>query len=110
MLVSETVGGMLLIRVTEERLDTAAVIRFKERLRELVAVPSRRVVLDMTKVRFLDSSGLGALVFAMKHVAPGRRLELAGLSAPVDRVLRLTRMDTVFRIHPSLDTGLRHGA
>lgn len=59
-----------------------------------------RVVLDLSDVTFLDSSGLGALVAAMKLIAP-QRLDLAGLTPNVARVFRLTRMDTVFVIHPT---------
>jgi anti-sigma B factor antagonist len=41
-------------------------------------------------------------------LAPARRLELAGLTPTVEKVFRLTRMDSVFTIHPSLDQGLGH--
>ena len=60
---------------------------------------ARRVVLDLSRVTFVDSSGLGAIVAAMKMLAPDRRLDLAGLQTNVERVFRLTRMDTVFVIH-----------
>ena len=55
---------------------------------------------------FLDSSGLGALVAAMKLIGPRRGLELAALQASVERVFRLTRMDTVFTIHRSVADAL----
>jgi anti-sigma B factor antagonist len=57
-------------------------------------------------VHFLDSSGLGAVVGVMKLLAPERRLELAGLTPTVAKVFRLTRMDSVFTIHPALAEGL----
>ena len=106
-LYAETRGGALVVSVNEERLDAAIAIRFKERMREVTSQPGARVVLDMSQVEFLDSSGLGAVVAVMKSLVPDRRLELAGLTANVERVFRLTRMDSVFVIHPAAPHDLR---
>lgn len=96
----------LIIRVCESRLDAAAVLAFKEGMRELLTRPSSRVLLDLSQVEFLDSSGLGAVVSVMKLLAPDRQLELAGLTGPVQKVFHLTRMDTVFSVHSSVEQGL----
>lgn len=106
-LSTEHCGEFLLITVMEDRIDAASAILFKERMRDIVAEPSDRVVLDMSRVGFLDSSGLGAVVAVMKAMGPIRRLELSGLTPTVEKVFRLTRMDTVFVIHKSLPEGLR---
>ena len=42
----------------------------------------------------------------MKQLGDDRRLDLAGLSPAVDKVFRLTRMDTVFNLYPSLHDAL----
>ncbi len=97
-LSAEAIDGALVVRLGEPRLDAAIAIQFKDRMREMLAHPSPRVVLDMAAVGFLDSSGLGALVAVMKGLMPARQLELRGLSANVERVFRLTRMDSVFTI------------
>jgi anti-sigma B factor antagonist len=76
-------------------------------MREIAQDNSPRVVLDMSRVAFLDSSGLGAVVAVMKALAPDRRLELSGLTVNVQKVFRLTRMDSVFTIHPSVPDSLR---
>jgi anti-sigma B factor antagonist len=107
-LESEHRGEIIVIKVMDDRIDAAGAIQFKERMRELVAEPSERVVLDMSNVGFLDSSGLGAVVSVMKALGPVRRLELSGLTATVEKVFRLTRMDSVFIIHKSLPEGLRN--
>lgn len=101
-------GNTLVIRVAEDRIDAASAIQFKERMRELIQTESQRVILDLSSVHFLDSSGLGAVVAVMKLMTPDRRLELSGLNTTVEKVFRLTRMDTIFTIHPALDHGLRH--
>ena len=70
--------------------------------------PCDRVILDLSPVHFLDSSGLGAVVAVMKLLAPDRKLELSGLTATVEKVFRLTRMASIFPIHPALAQGLRN--
>ena len=101
-LQSEVRGDVLVVRIEEPRIDAAVAIHFKDRVRELTAAPARRVILDLSQVGFLDSSGLGAVVAVMKLLAPDRVLELSGLSPTVEKVFRLTRMDSVFTIHPQL--------
>ncbi|MEI6098740.1 MAG: STAS domain-containing protein [Alphaproteobacteria bacterium] len=107
-LESERQGEILIIRALDDRIDAAGAIRFKERMREMVTEPSDRVVFDMSNVAFLDSSGLGAVVSVMKSLEPPRRLELSGLTATVEKVFRLTRMDSVFIIHKTLPEARRN--
>lgn len=100
-LVPNVSGDRLVIEVAEPRIDAAVAIEFKERMRDLIKDAPERVVLELSNVSFLDSSGLGAVVAVMKLLAPEKRLELAGLTPTVEKVFRLTRMDSVFVIHPA---------
>lgn len=92
-------GPICILRVEDSRIDASVAIAFKDRFRELVAGDTGDVILDLAKVDFLDSSGLGALVAARKLLGAGRVLELAGLTPAVSKVMTLTRMTTVFPIH-----------
>ena len=103
-------GECLVIAVHEKRVDAAVAVRFKDRIRELSDHPSDRVILEMSEVEFLDSSGLGAVVASMKHLGGDRRMDLAGLTPTVDKVFRMTRMDTVFRIFPDRDAAVQGAA
>lgn len=107
-LATELTDDLLVVRVLEDRIDAASAIQFKDRMREIGQTPSTRVMLDLTNVAFLDSSGLGAVVAVMKLLGPDRKLELAGLTPTVVKVFRLTRMDSVFVIHASAPDTLRH--
>lgn len=102
----ETHGRVGLLRVNEPRIDASVAIQFKDRFRDLTAGADGDVILDLSEVAFLDSSGLGAVVAARKLLGAGRVLELAGLTPAVDRVMTLTRMHTVFPIHADLDAAL----
>ncbi|MGG7646240.1 STAS domain-containing protein [Rhodovulum sp. YNF3179] len=108
-LESEEHDDVLVLRPAEPRLDAAVAIQFKDAVRARLTDATRRVILDLSRVEFLDSSGLGAVVAVMKFAGPDRGFALAGLTPAVDKVFRLTRMDQVFRIHPDLATALGVG-
>ena len=109
-LETTTLGDALVVQVTADRIDAACAIQFKDRMREIASNAPPRVIMDLGRVRFVVSSGLGAIVAVMKFLAPSRRLELAALTANVAKVFHLTRMDAVFTIHATLPApGTDHG-
>ena len=110
LLKSAMNGATLVIRVAEDRIDAAGAIQFKERMRDIAATGDQRMVLDLARVQFLDSSGLGAIVAVKKLLGPDRRLDLSSLTPTVEKVFRLTRMDSIFTIHPSLEAAVSHAA
>ena len=103
---SQREDRVLLLTVNAERIDAASAVQFKDQFREAVLPHSGRILIDLSNVGFIDSSGLGALVAARKIVS-GRTLELANLSEVVSRVFRLTRMEQVFTIHDDLRAALQ---
>ena len=100
-LYAEALDGALIVHVGEDRLDAAIAINFKDKMREITTQPSQTVILELSQVDFVDSSGLGAIVAVRKGLAP-RKMELSGLTPNVKKVFRLTRMDSVFTIHTSV--------
>lgn len=102
-LTSDSADHGTIIRVPEPRIDAAVAIRFKDAMRALTDDAAERVILDLSRVDFIDSSGLGAIVAAMKQLRDGQKLELAALNPNVAKVFRLTRMDSVFVIHATAD-------
>ena len=105
-LTSSKEDALQIIAIQEQRIDAAVALSFKDKMRALTEESEGTVLLDLGQVTFIDSSGLGAIAAAMKNLAPARRLVLAGLTAPVDKVFRLTRMDTVFGVFPTVEAAL----
>lgn len=97
---------LMVVTMMDDRLDAAIALDFKDTMRDLTANAPARVILVMDSVRFLDSSGLGAVIGAMKQLGNARKLELVGLKPAVEKVFRLTRMDSIFTIHPDLASAL----
>jgi anti-sigma B factor antagonist len=109
-LQTQTRPKVISVSVLEDRIDAATAIQFKEKMRDLTRDGSQRVVLDLARVQFLDSSGLGAIVAVKKLLGPDRALDLSSLTPTVEKVFRLTRMDSIFTIHPTLEVAVSHAA
>jgi anti-sigma B factor antagonist len=109
-LTRETLDEVTIVTPQKDRIDAAVAIRFKDEMRGLTEDSGPRILLDMAHVTFVDSSGLGAIVGAMKQLGAGKSLELASLTPNVEKVFRLTRMDRVFKIHASRDGALSERA
>ncbi|MBM3565603.1 MAG: STAS domain-containing protein [Alphaproteobacteria bacterium] len=66
------------------------------------------VVVDLSKVSGIDSSGVASLLEAFQRATKrARTLILAEAGAPVMRVLRMARLDTVFKPVPTVDDALK---
>ena len=102
-------GDAAVVTIEENRLDAAIAIQFKDEFRTLTA-DDGDVILDLSTVSFIDSSGLGAVVAAYKGLGQGRHMALAGLQPAVEKVMTLTRMNTVFAIYPSVEGALAAAA
>jgi len=61
------------------------------------------MVLDLTEVPYIDSSGLGSLVSAcISRQKAGRRVALAGVNERVNRLFEITKTDSLFLIFPTI--------
>jgi anti-sigma B factor antagonist len=66
-----------------------------------------RLVVDLSKVTYIDSSGLAVLIEAMQNVeAYGGKFILAGIQDNVKPIFEIARLDQVFIIFPHVDAAL----
>jgi anti-sigma B factor antagonist len=87
-------------------LDTRNVSEFRDTMQSLHA-QDENIVLDMSKVTFVDSAGLGALLSAMKQITTiGGSLRLADLNDDVLTLFRLVRMNRVFEIFDNVEEAI----
>ena len=90
--------GVAVAIVKSDEIDASNYDRFKNALVGALDT-SKRVVVDLTQVRFIDSSGLGALLAAQHHAAEtGGRFILCGLTPYVKSLFETVRLDTLFQI------------
>jgi anti-sigma B factor antagonist len=81
--------------------------QFKNELVSLLSEKQRSVWLNMEQVTYVDSSFLGALVAGLKHaLGAGNDLVLLGLQKDVHDLLKLIRLDKVFKIYTDEQTAI----
>ena len=103
-------GDLLVLAVEHARIDAQSVDQMMDEMREHLNSNSLDCALDLSKVSFMDSTGISTLVSLLKHVGPDRRLELCGLTPQVQKTMKLTRLDNVFYTRPSVrDAELARG-
>jgi anti-sigma B factor antagonist len=89
------------------RLDLLSAPEVKRRLAQEVAAGRPRLVVDLDGTAFMDSSGLGALIGGLKAARlAGGDLRLARPSEQVQVVLRLVKLDRVFRPYATVEQAL----
>jgi len=76
-------------------------------LSPLTRAPSPSIIVDLTDIKFIDSTGLGILVTALKHVRENQGTLGVVVTTPrVLRVFALTGLDVVIPLHATLDEAL----
>ena len=103
----EKIGDVAVAVVPVEELDASNAGEFKRDVTPLLE-SNAKVVLDMGRLRFVDSSGLGAFISCLRKLnAKGGDLKLCGMSKQVRAVFELVRMHRVFDILENRENAIR---
>jgi anti-sigma B factor antagonist len=93
-------GNTVVVKLLDARFDSSTAPLVKERFARLIGQGYQRIALDISDVEFIDSSGLSAAVWALKRLGASGELVISGARGTVMSILRLTRLDQIFRIFP----------
>jgi anti-sigma B factor antagonist len=105
-LETREVAGHTVVAVAGE-IDVYTAPRLRDRITELVSDGQYHLVIDMEKVDFLDSTGLGVLVGGLKKVRThDGSMELICSQDRLLKIFRITGLAKVFTIHDSEATAL----
>ncbi|MFC6018632.1 STAS domain-containing protein [Plantactinospora solaniradicis] len=105
-LTTRTIGEHTVLEVGGE-VDVYTAPRLRERLVELIDGGARRIIVDLGRVDFLDSTGLGVLVGALKRLRPvNGSFGLICDKEPLLKIFRITALDQVFPIYATLDAAI----
>ena len=103
------------LKITERVVDGVAVVALegrivlgeesnalREKVKSLLAAGQKKIVLNMSNVTYIDSSGLGTLVASHSSTrAQDASLKLSNLGAKFQEILQVTKLVTVFEVYPS---------
>jgi anti-sigma B factor antagonist len=101
-ITTEEINSTIVIHLDEERLDAHNSADLKIEVQRLFEGGKLNLLIDLQNVRFIDSSGLGALVSGFKNATSNHgTLKLSSLQPQVKSMFELTRLHRVFEIFPS---------
>ncbi len=97
---SRKVGDVTVVDVSGKITLGEGSSALRDILRDLTAQGARKVLLNLSEVSYIDSSGIGELVSGFTSVAnAGGTLKLLGLTKRVKDLLQITKLYTVFDVH-----------
>ncbi|RME26998.1 MAG: anti-sigma factor antagonist [Candidatus Zixiibacteriota bacterium] len=99
-------NGVVVIRLSGKIMGGEPTTLFHGRIHEYITQNKKNFVLDLSKVEWMSSVGLGMLISAMTTVKnAGGRLVLANIDK-IENILTITRLITVFEHYESVDEAL----
>lgn len=106
-LTTDKIGNTVVINLNEERLDAHNSSDLKTEVQRIFEEGTKELLINLINVRFIDSSGLGALVSGFKNATANQGvLKLCSLQPQVKSMFELTRLHRVFEIFPSVTDAL----
>jgi anti-anti-sigma factor len=104
----EKIDNYTLIQVMEEKLDTHIAPNLKSELVLVSGNGEKNIILDLSKVRYCDSSGLSAILVANRLCKNANgTFVLTGLNEAVERLITISQLDTVLNITSTVDEGTK---
>jgi anti-sigma B factor antagonist len=94
-------SGVLIVTPLEKRIDARVSGAFRLALIDRIDTGAKRLVINLEHVQFMDSSGLGALVSALKRLGRDGEIKVCSPGASIRSMLERTRLD---RVMPILDS------
>ncbi len=100
----EKTKGYAVLFIRDERIDAHNSDELKEAVLHLIEQGDVNIIVQLAKVRFIDSSGLGALLAGYKNAAAkSGRLAITNMQPQVLSMFELTRLNRVFDIYADLN-------
>ena len=97
--VIEKIGDVTIIELPYEKIDVGSKPDFQADVAEVLSEPGAKVVLDMQRVQFVDSAGIGAIVSCLRQLSgSGGDLKLCEVAKPVRALFELVRLHRLLDI------------
>jgi len=98
-LSTEKQGVYTTVSIDDNRIDVQNATQIRTYLLNLIAEGNQNIVVDLRHVTFIDSSGLGALVYALREAKMnGGDVKVSHLKSQVQSMFKVTRLNKIFNI------------
>lgn len=102
------VGNITIVALVDPRFDASIAPEFKQQMEQMMSDGKNNFILDISKLKFMDSSSLGAMVGVLKTLGCHGEMVVVGASGVVLELFKLTRMDRVFNLVDDLKSAEQH--
>lgn len=100
----DKINGYSVLTIQDERIDAHNSGELKEYILQMIDRGEHAIVVQLAHVRFIDSSGLGALLSGHKHIAAiSGQFFLTNIQQQVLSMFELTRLNRVFEIYTDIN-------
>lgn len=106
-LKTQKIDGILIVTCNGLRLDASFAKSFFTAIQGLIQKGHLDIILDLSSVEFVDSSGLGAIVRCLKEIDNRGQLVLCGVSKMFFNLLEMTHLHGFFPQAPNRDEALK---
>ena len=106
-LAVEKVGDVAVVEIPVDELDASNTGELKHDIAPVLEA-NTKLVIDLSRLRFVDSSGLGAILSCLRQLSSkGGDLKLSGMQKQVRAVFELVRMHRIFDIYGTREEAVR---
>lgn len=106
MIESQIIGKVTVVKLAIGNLDTNVAADVREGLSHIVQQTNQVVLLDLDQVKFMDSSGLAAIVYCFKMTEMKDQLAVCNVSERVHQLFKITKLHAVVQIFKTLQEAL----
>jgi anti-sigma B factor antagonist len=104
----DRVGDVTIVAIPAEELDASNSEAFKREVGQLLEAAAPKLVLDLARLRFVDSSGLGAFISCLRKAnARGGDVRICAMSKQVRAAFELVRLHRIFEIYNTREEAAR---
>ena len=103
----EVTDNIMIFKINEEEVNHDIASELKEKIFFHMAEGNLNIILDLSKVKTVDSSGLGSLLFS-KRQAKGNNgdVKLVGVSESVQNMIRIAQLSRVFEMYEKIEEAI----
>ena len=106
-ITEKTKVNVVVLKFVGSLLGEPDTTKVRRKVRRLVEEEVRKVVVDMSDLRWINSDGLGSLIAGLSSLRnAGGDLRLAKVSDNVQKILRITGLAKVFKVYSTVDAAV----
>jgi anti-sigma B factor antagonist len=105
---TQAVDSVVVVTVKGKLMGGKETDEVHDQIRQVIAQGKKKIVFDISKVRWMNSRGLGMLMACYTSVTnSGGELKLAGVSEKINSLFMITKLITIFKTYNSVDDAVK---